>query len=365
MPAVALTDRGNLFGLVKFYKACRDAGVKPIAGVELDYEDGDGGVCRCRLLVASKTGYDNLLSLVSAAYTASPADASCAGLGARHSGGARSRCTPGGARRRRRVDRAARGGERCGRCDRRRRRFVCRAASRRLAAGIRRSGLSRGCPHGTGRRGSVRCRRRRIGGGCGSARCGLQRRSVPGAGRFRGPRKRVSASRKAVFSTIRDENATTASSSICARRTRCASCSETSRRRWRTPCNSPNDAAWSLSSVSHVCPSRRSARARTSESMLRARAREGLEGHLRELAGSVDEAVRRRYEDRLDYELGIITEMGFRGLLPDRRRVRDLGACQYRTGGMPGVPAPPHWSLSASASRNLIRLSTTSCSSVC
>ena len=84
MPAVALTDRANLFGLVKFYKACREVGVKPIVGAELDYEDGDGGVCRCRLLVASKSGYDNLLSLVSLAYTAAPSDAAkSAGLGGR------------------------------------------------------------------------------------------------------------------------------------------------------------------------------------------------------------------------------------------------------------------------------------------
>ena len=82
MPAVALTDRGNLFGLVKFYKACREAGVKPIVGAELDYEDGEGGACVCRLLVASKTGYEHLLSLVSSAYTASLSDAAqSAGLG--------------------------------------------------------------------------------------------------------------------------------------------------------------------------------------------------------------------------------------------------------------------------------------------
>ena len=85
MPAVALTDRANLFGIVKFYKACREVGVKPIVGTELDYEDGDGGACRCRLLVASKTGYDNLLGLVSQAYTASLSDAAkSAGLGGRH-----------------------------------------------------------------------------------------------------------------------------------------------------------------------------------------------------------------------------------------------------------------------------------------
>ena len=68
MPAVALTDRGNLFGLVKFYSACRQAGIKAVIGVDLDYEDDDGAY-QCRLLVANEAGYRNLLRLVSAAYT--------------------------------------------------------------------------------------------------------------------------------------------------------------------------------------------------------------------------------------------------------------------------------------------------------
>ena len=67
MPALALTDRGNLFGLVKFHSACRDAGIKAIIGVDLDYEDVDGAYL-CTVLVASETGYRNLLRLVSSAY---------------------------------------------------------------------------------------------------------------------------------------------------------------------------------------------------------------------------------------------------------------------------------------------------------
>ena len=35
MPAVALTDRVNLFGLVKFYKKALSKGVKPIIGADL------------------------------------------------------------------------------------------------------------------------------------------------------------------------------------------------------------------------------------------------------------------------------------------------------------------------------------------
>ena len=68
MSAVALTDRANLFGLVKFYSACRAAGIKAIIGADIDYEDADG-VHRCTLLVACEAGYRNLLRLVSSAYT--------------------------------------------------------------------------------------------------------------------------------------------------------------------------------------------------------------------------------------------------------------------------------------------------------
>src|SRR5438105_2713801 len=35
MPALALTDSGNLYGAVDFYKACKGAGIKPILGCEL------------------------------------------------------------------------------------------------------------------------------------------------------------------------------------------------------------------------------------------------------------------------------------------------------------------------------------------
>lgn len=67
MPAVAMTDRCALFGLVKFYDACLAAGVKPIVGADFHYRHG-GETHRCALLAASETGYANLLQLVSKAY---------------------------------------------------------------------------------------------------------------------------------------------------------------------------------------------------------------------------------------------------------------------------------------------------------
>ena len=67
MPAVAMTDRCALFGLVKFYDACLSAGVKPIVGVDFRYRHA-GDVNRCVLLASSNAGYANLLRLVSRAY---------------------------------------------------------------------------------------------------------------------------------------------------------------------------------------------------------------------------------------------------------------------------------------------------------
>ena len=41
MPAVSLTDQGNLFGLVKFYRKALASGIKPIIGVDLKLQDED------------------------------------------------------------------------------------------------------------------------------------------------------------------------------------------------------------------------------------------------------------------------------------------------------------------------------------
>ncbi len=72
MPALALTDRTNLFALVKFYQAALDAGIKPIIGVDLAVSDarGDGDDERFRmtLLAMGQTGFRNLIALVSQAY---------------------------------------------------------------------------------------------------------------------------------------------------------------------------------------------------------------------------------------------------------------------------------------------------------
>ena len=38
MPALAITDHDGLYGAVRFYQACKAAGIKPIVGVEISVE---------------------------------------------------------------------------------------------------------------------------------------------------------------------------------------------------------------------------------------------------------------------------------------------------------------------------------------
>ena len=70
MPAVALTDQGNLFAMVMFYKAALAAGVKPIVGADLWLRLADDGrpPARLVLLCRDATGYANLARLVSRSY---------------------------------------------------------------------------------------------------------------------------------------------------------------------------------------------------------------------------------------------------------------------------------------------------------
>jgi len=70
MPAVALTDQSNLFGMVKFYRAAMAAGVKPIFGVDawiVNPEDHEKPH-RALFLCQNNEGYKNLTRLVSRSY---------------------------------------------------------------------------------------------------------------------------------------------------------------------------------------------------------------------------------------------------------------------------------------------------------
>jgi len=79
MPALALTDHGNLFGAIEFYTKCRAAGIVPIVGCEayvaprgMHHKQSvpgapDGGY-HLLLLAKNLAGYKNLVKLVSAAF---------------------------------------------------------------------------------------------------------------------------------------------------------------------------------------------------------------------------------------------------------------------------------------------------------
>ena len=70
MPAVAVTDQGNLFAMVKFYRAALAAGIKPIVGVDAWLENPEEGGQPFRLVLLCKdlVGYRNLTELVSRGY---------------------------------------------------------------------------------------------------------------------------------------------------------------------------------------------------------------------------------------------------------------------------------------------------------
>jgi len=67
MPAVAVTDICNVYGLVKFYKAAQSKGVKPIFGADLQVRTGDE-LSWVTALVMNDEGYRQLIALISRAY---------------------------------------------------------------------------------------------------------------------------------------------------------------------------------------------------------------------------------------------------------------------------------------------------------
>ncbi|MFH1407093.1 MAG: DNA polymerase III subunit alpha [Candidatus Omnitrophota bacterium] len=78
MPALAMTDHGNLFGAIEFYEAAQNAGVKPIVGCEVyvaadsRFEKSSRGIkegsFHLTLLAKDEKGYKNLIKLVSTGY---------------------------------------------------------------------------------------------------------------------------------------------------------------------------------------------------------------------------------------------------------------------------------------------------------
>lgn len=77
LKALAVTDHGALYGVVGFYKACREEGLHPILGVEVYVAPrsrfdkrgkADSELCHLTLLAASQEGYRNLMRIVSKSF---------------------------------------------------------------------------------------------------------------------------------------------------------------------------------------------------------------------------------------------------------------------------------------------------------
>ncbi len=75
MPALAITDHGNLFGALKFHRAAREAGIRPILGCEayvapgnIEDRNRDSENEHLVLLARNRTGFRNLMRLSSIAH---------------------------------------------------------------------------------------------------------------------------------------------------------------------------------------------------------------------------------------------------------------------------------------------------------
>ena len=76
MDSLAITDHGTFYGVVDFYSACRDAGIKPIIGCEvyvahnsrLEKNPSERSPNHLVLLARDNTGYRNLMQLVTKAH---------------------------------------------------------------------------------------------------------------------------------------------------------------------------------------------------------------------------------------------------------------------------------------------------------
>lgn len=69
MHSIALTDRNNIYGLIKFYKKARSKGIKPILGCDMTIRDDETGQMSQLLLLAQDVqGFHRLCEIISYAY---------------------------------------------------------------------------------------------------------------------------------------------------------------------------------------------------------------------------------------------------------------------------------------------------------
>ena len=79
MDSAAITDHGVMYGVIDFYKAAREAGIKPIIGCEVyvapssrfdrEIGGGDDRYYHLVLLAENNVGYANLMKIVSKGFT--------------------------------------------------------------------------------------------------------------------------------------------------------------------------------------------------------------------------------------------------------------------------------------------------------
>jgi len=70
MPASAITEMGNVFSMVKFYRRCFEYGVKPVIGTEVNLlDEDDNKSTRLVLLCQDNSGFHNLTELVTKSFT--------------------------------------------------------------------------------------------------------------------------------------------------------------------------------------------------------------------------------------------------------------------------------------------------------
>lgn len=79
MNSAAITDHGVMYGVIDFYRAAREAGIKPILGCEVyvapnsrfdkELTGGEDRYHHLVLLAENNTGYANLMKIVSRGFT--------------------------------------------------------------------------------------------------------------------------------------------------------------------------------------------------------------------------------------------------------------------------------------------------------
>ena len=79
MDSAAITDHGVMYGVIDFYKACKEEGINPVLGCEVyvapnsrfdkELTGGEDRYYHLVLLAENNTGYDNLMKIVSRGFT--------------------------------------------------------------------------------------------------------------------------------------------------------------------------------------------------------------------------------------------------------------------------------------------------------